>query len=126
MSHPNKVKGTRWESEVASFLNVCGLDARRTGSADAGSGDIHFSGEWTVEAKNEARINLPGYLAQLGTEVTRSGRYLHKAAVWVKRRQRGVADAYVVMSGEAYRDLVCYVVSLEDAVSDLNARGQAA
>lgn len=114
MSNRNKAKGTSWETEIVNYLNAYGLHAHRTGSADAGSGDIHYAYGWTCEAKNEARIDLPGYLRQLKASAERSGRFDGKAAVWVKNRRHPITSAYVVMSAEAYRDLVVYVIGLED------------
>jgi hypothetical protein len=112
MTNVNKANGTAWETTVVTYLNECGLNARRTGSADAASGDIH-AGEWTQEAKAEKVIDLPGYLKQLAAAVAAAGRAPWKASVWVKNRRHGVKDAYVVVRGEDYRALMVYVTSLE-------------
>src|SRR5579875_3039226 len=115
MANPSKRKGTDWESAVKRFLTLSGLPAYRTGSADVGAGDLHYGagGSWTAECKAEARIDLPGYLKQLGAAISRSGRDDRKAAVWIKNRRHGVPDAYVVMSAECYRSLAVYVEKLE-------------
>lgn len=116
MANKNKAKGTSWESEIVSYLDEADLDAKRTGSADSGSSDIHFLDDWTAEAKAEARIDLPGYLKQLAAAVSRGGRVAIKSAVWVKNRRHSVKDAYVVMSAENYRALVVYVAALEQTL----------
>jgi hypothetical protein len=119
MANPNKAKGTSWETEVTNYLNQCDLDARRTGSADADKGDIH-AGDWTIEAKAEKVINLPGYLRQVSDAVERRPDGLPwKSAVWVKNRRHGVKDAYAVMSGEDYRALMVYVESLEATLANI-------
>lgn len=112
MANPNKANGTAWETVAVNYLNECELGARRTGSAEAAHGDIH-AGEWTLEAKAEKTIDLPGYLRQLAAAVAAAGRAPWKSAVWVKNRRHGVKDAYVVMSGQNYRALMVYVSSLE-------------
>jgi len=113
MANPNKASGTAWETAVVGYLNEGKLPAKRTGSADAASSDIHFAEDWTAEAKAEARIDLPGYLRQLAASVEHGGRTRAKSAVWVKNRRHSVKDAYVVMSAENYRGLAAYVDTLE-------------
>jgi hypothetical protein len=116
MANTNKANGTRWETLVAGYLGEHGLMEGeadgRTGSADADKGDI-WAGEWTIEAKAEKTIDLPGYLRQLAAAVSRRGSYTFKSAVWVKNRRHGIKDAYVVMSGENFRSLMVYVNALE-------------
>jgi hypothetical protein len=117
MANKNKSLGTDWETTVAGYLNESDLGAKRTGSADADKGDIWFAGDWTIEAKAEKVIDLPGYLKQLAAAVQRRGTMSLKSAVWVKNRRHGVKDAYVVMSGESYRQLVVYVDALESTLA---------
>lgn len=113
MANVNKANGTRWETLVAGYLNELHLDAERTGSASADQGDIH-AGEWTIEAKAEAKIDLPGYLNQLAAAVRRrKGSYTFKSAVFIKNRRHSVHNGYAVMSIENYRSLMLYVNALE-------------
>ena len=112
MANVNKAKGTSWETLVAGYLNELALDAERTGSANAGEGDIHAGG-WTVEAKAEAKIDLPGYLKQLDAAVKRRGTYSFMSAVFVKNRRHSVKDGYAVMSIGNFRALMLYVSALE-------------
>lgn len=126
MANVNKAKGTSWETLVAGFLNEYSLDAERTGSAAADQGDIH-AGEWTIEAKAEARIDLPGYLKQLDAAVgRREGGYSYKSAVMVKNRRHSVQDGYAVMSIGDYRALMLYVNALEGTLSEVTDSLQAA
>ena len=122
MANPNKSRGTSWESAVTEYLNESDLDAVRTGSATADRGDIWFAEDWTAEAKAEQRIDLPGYLKQLAAAVERRGTLALKSAVWVKNRRHGVKDAYVVMSGENYRQLAVYVDALERTLATIQGR----
>lgn len=118
MSNVNKAKGTSWETLAAGFLNEYGLDAERTGSANADKGDIH-AGEWTIEAKAEARIDLPGYLRQLADAVGRRGAYDFKSVVMVKNRRHSVRDGYAVMSIDNYRALMLYVNAMEGTLREV-------
>lgn len=121
MANANKAKGTSWETTVKDYLQSVGLMPKRTGSAEADQGDIH-AGSWTFECKAEARIDLPGYLAQLAAAVTRRpAGPPYKSAVWVKNRRHGVKDAYVVMSGENYRSLMVYVESQQTMLREMTA-----
>ena len=119
MANVNKSNGTRWESLVAGYLNEFGLKAERTGSANADESDIH-AGEWTLEAKAEARIDLPGYLKQLAAAVERrQGAYPYKSAVFVKNRRHSVQDGYAVMSIQNYRSLMLYTNALEGTLREV-------
>lgn len=125
MSNPNKQRGTSWETVVVNFLNECGLNAKRTGSAAADMGDIH-AGEWTVEAKAEKTIDLPGYLRQLADAVERrqawEDAYAFKSAVVVKNRRHSVKDGYAVMALENFRALMVYVNALEGTLGEITTQ----
>lgn len=118
MANVNKAKGTAWESLVAGYLNEYSLDAERTGSADADKGDIH-AGDWTIEAKAEARIDLPGYLKQLAAAVKRRGTYAFQSAVFIKNRRHSIQDGYAVMSIGNYRALMLYVNAMEGTLREV-------
>jgi hypothetical protein len=123
MTNKPKVKGTDWETELVNYLNEFPFpdEAERTGSADFGSGDIHL-GEWVIEAKNEARIDLPGYLKQLKAEVARNEFEPLKSVVMVKNRRHSVGDGYALMSIKDYRDLMLYIEVLERLWDSKHAR----
>jgi hypothetical protein len=119
VTNVNKANGTRWETLVAGYLNEYSLDAERTGSASADQGDIH-AGEWTLEAKAEAKIDLPGYLKQLAAAVfRRPGGYSYKSAVFVKNRRHSIEDGYAVMSIGNYRALMLYVNAMEGTLREV-------
>jgi hypothetical protein len=118
MTNKPKADGTAWETTVKEYLQSVGLQPKRTGSAEAGEGDIH-AGLWTLECKAEARIDLPGYLAQVAAAVTRRGTPRWFSAVWVKNRRHGVKDAYVVMSGENYRSLMVFTESMNSMLAEM-------
>ena len=90
LSSRSKQKGTRFETEVARYLGV----ERRTLGGSRDRGDLNIPG-WVVELKNEARINLAGYMAEV--EVERQNAKATYGAAVVKRRGKGPAEAYVVM-----------------------------
>lgn len=99
MSNPSKRKGTAWESSVVTYLREAGHDdARRvaqTGRLD--QGDIHVPGAGVViEAKNTATITLASFVDQAEKEAGHA-RMPYGVAV-VKRRGKGAASGYAVMS----------------------------
>ncbi len=121
MANRSKDIGTAWETACVDFLNEKELlpwKAERTGSADPGSGDIH-AGEWTIEAKAEQTIDLPGYLRQLAASVERSDRLPGRSVVFVKNRRHSTAEGYAVTSIGAYRDWMIYVEFLEELLFTL-------
>lgn len=96
MANPNKRKGTAWESAIVTFLRDQGQDARRvaqTGRLD--TGDIH-AGKFCVEAKNQRAIDLAGFVDQAEREAVHAG--LPYGVAVVKRRGKGAASGYAVMS----------------------------
>jgi NAD(P)H-flavin reductase len=100
MSHPSKVKGTRWETDVARYLGLT-----RIGSiyGNKDQGDL-VDADWVIECKNELRIDLAGYMDQLKAEWV-NARLKPWAVAIVKRRHKPVSEAYAVMPLWMYRDL---------------------
>lgn len=97
MSHPSKVKGTRWESAVRDWFNSLGFDVVRPalhGSVD--KGDLFGVPGWTIQCKDTARLDLAGAVDD-AIEQARNARTAFAVAI-VKRRRRGVGDAYAVMT----------------------------
>lgn len=99
MSNPNKAKGTHFESAIVTYLKDNGIRSAhrvaQTGRLD--SGDIHGVSPFIIQAKNYAdiptalRVGLAGAQRQAPIAGEPFG-----AAV-IKRRQRPVADSYVVL-----------------------------
>lgn len=135
MTNPAKRKGTTWETDVAVFFSgggegVTPIPAERTGSADADLSDIRLGkyGEWLLECKNQQTIDLPAYLRQLERSKARAGVLPLKAAVVVKNRRHGTGEGYAVMRLSDFRQLVNYVMALEEVIErvtgeDLSALG---
>ena len=96
MSHPSKVKGTRYEREVADTLAGYWPKADRQvlhGNRD--HGDIVNVPYWTLECKNEQKLRLAEYMAEAEKEAE-NAKSPYFAAI-VKRRGKNVAESYVVM-----------------------------
>jgi hypothetical protein len=86
-----------------------------------GSGDIHLF-DWTIEAKHEKVIDLPGYLKQLTASVERRpGGEDFQSAVFVKNRRHSTGDGYAVMTIENYRALMIFTMAMEAMMQDITA-----
>ena len=98
MSTPQKRKGSAWELAIAKYLVDKGwkFAERRIAGSTIDKGDIYGIIGCVIEAKNEKRIDLAGYLKELETEITNA-----KAATGVvmvkKRGTTDVGEAYAVM-----------------------------
>jgi Holliday junction resolvase len=111
VSAANKAKGTRFESEVADYLQMQGISAKRlprTGVKDIG--DLAFpitvpgfaKATVVVEAKNRKSMDLPTFIAEAEVEAQNyEVRYpadgVALPLVITKRRGKGVHQSYVVM-----------------------------
>jgi hypothetical protein len=101
MTNPNKIKGDSFERSIVEYLRERGFDADRTRAGWADDrGDIHGitrnSIPFTFECKNHARDNLPGWIAELHTEVANNKGFL--GAVIHKRRGTTIAsDQYATL-----------------------------
>lgn len=107
MSHPNKVKGSRWEAELAAYLGV-----KRIGGVNGANdqGDLADPG-WVIEAKNEQKIDLPQYMREVEREMGNAGKRWGVALV--KNRRHSVGDGYAVMPLWLWRGLRDYLRHLE-------------
>lgn len=96
MTNKPKVKGTRWESAIRDWLNMLGFNVWREAQHGAkDQGDLMGVPDWTLEAKDYAKITLAQFMDELEAEIANHGTKF--GAVIVKRRRKGVADAYAVM-----------------------------
>jgi len=102
----SRQKGTSWETSIANFLAESFPQARRTGSADFGGGDIvGISDDLVIEAKNVARYTLAEWVAQVEAAGERRGAWLR--VVWAKRvGKSSPGDGYVIMSGHTFHRLL--------------------
>lgn len=108
-------KGPRFETELLNGLRQSGLDVERlrlAGKLDEGDLVIKDLGHvYVVEAKATARIDLPGYIAEAKAEAINyaAARGVNYDSVTpiviVKRRGRGLLDAYVVTDVRTFFDL---------------------
>lgn len=97
MSSPSKRKGTAFERLVADYLAeaIPGVD-RRALHGNHDHGDIAGIPGWVLELKATRAIDLAGALDEARLEAKNAG-VANYAAV-VKRRSKGVAQAYFVMT----------------------------
>ena len=121
MSAANKARGTRFESELADYLQSQGIRAKRLPRAGAKDiGDVAFpilnaddSAVLTVvlEAKNRRAMDLPTWIAESEDEAANyQAKYPADGdtvpVVVHKRRGKGVHQAYVTMSLDTLVDLL--------------------
>jgi len=108
-------KGTRWESAVVALLQAAGWPhaERRALAGTRDRGDIAGVPGLVVEAKNAARLDLAGWLAEAQQERANDG--AEYGVVWVKRKGKAAAkDGYVVMDGETFVRLLAAALGVGD------------
>jgi hypothetical protein len=95
----NKIKGTRWETAIVEHLRVNGAPhaERRALAGNADRGDIAGLPSVVIEAKSEARQDLPGWLRE--AEAERLNDRAEVGLVWAKRVGKAKAeDGYIIMT----------------------------
>lgn len=106
-------KGTAFETDVVRYLreNKIGADRiPRTGSKD--QGDVVVDGnphDWILEAKNTRTMNVASAVdeAQREADNYNEAHFSHVfGAAVIKRRMKGVEEAYVVMPLHVFSDAV--------------------
>lgn len=113
MSHPSKIRGTRWESAVRDWWNARPMrptDGPRPqlfrpalhGAQD--KGDLYGLHGWTLQCRDTARIDLAGAVDDARKQAANAGTRFFAAIV--KRRRKGVEEAYVVMPAEVWATFV--------------------
>lgn len=107
-------KGTSWETSIVNFLAESFPNARRTGSADFGAGDIvGIYSDLVIEAKNVQKMALAEWVAQAEAAGERRGSWLR--VVWAKRvGKSSPGDGYVIMSGHTFHALLVELDGFED------------
>ena len=106
-SRANRRKGADFEIKITDYLRGLGYRADRLtkrGSKDEGDVAVDLGGKVIViEAKDEAKHNLSGYVAESQTEARRyaEARGLAESnvipLVVIKRRMKGVPQSYAVI-----------------------------
>ena len=106
MTTPQKAKGSQWERDVAKYFNERGyLEVeRRYGAGNTlDKGDINGVKDTVVEAKNWAKISLATIMDESLVEQKNAKKRFGIAVI--KRRNKNVKDAYVVMTLEQFVDI---------------------
>lgn len=93
----SKVKGTRFETEVVSYLNAHGFPyaERRALHGTDDRGDVAGLPSWVLECKAHASITLADFMDEVVVEKANAGAPF--GAAIVKRRNKSVERAYVVI-----------------------------
>lgn len=106
MTSKQKEKGSRWEREVAKYFNERGyqdVERRYGAGATLDKGDINGVRDTVVECKDVAKITLASIVDEALTEQVNAKKKFGISVI--KRRNRNVKDAYVVMTLEQWIDL---------------------
>lgn len=103
----NKARGTTFERAVADYLRESGVfpyaeRAPRWGSVD--KGDLVNTGDFCFELKACKQIDLAGFIKEAEAEAINANK--EYPVVIIKRRQKPIANAYVVLVLEDFVDLL--------------------
>src|SRR5690348_4128190 len=107
MANPSKARGTAFESAIVDYLRLNGWPhaERRALSGGKDRGDVAGIAGVCIEAKSVAKIELGRFLSEAVAEKANANARVGVA--WVKRRGKASAgDAYVLMSGEQFVQLL--------------------
>jgi len=106
VTNPNKAKGSKWELDVAKYFNERGfpeVERRYGAGATLDKGDINGVKDTVVDAKNWAKISLSTIMDEALVEQKNAKKKFGISVI--KRRNRNVKEAYVVMTLEQWIDL---------------------
>jgi hypothetical protein len=112
MTTPQKAKGSQWERDIAKYFNDRGyhdVERRYGAGATLDKGDINGVKDTVVEAKNVAKISLPAIMDEALLEQKNAKKRFGIGII--KRRNKNVKEAYVVMTLEQWIDLYSYYVN---------------
>jgi hypothetical protein len=103
MSTPSKRKGSAWELAITKYLIEKGWKhaERRIAGSNIDKGDIYGIIGCVIEAKNEKKIDLAGYMKELEVEI-KNAKATTGAAIVKKRGTTNVGEAYAVMPVEVW------------------------
>jgi hypothetical protein len=107
MTNRAKARGTAWEGAVVQYLQASGWPGaeRRVLHGSQDKGDVLGIPGWVHECKNAGRIELAQWLNELQVEIRNAG--AAHGALWLKRRGKAsAADAYVVLDGATFVELL--------------------
>jgi hypothetical protein len=126
MTSRNKAKGSAWERAIVEHLRSAGWPyaERRIAGAAKDRGDIAGVVGVVIEAKNAARLDLAGWIAETETERVNDSAWL--GVVWHKRTGKSsAADGYVTMTGAQFTALLAQALDIQTAIP-LNEEGEVA
>jgi len=112
MTNPNKARGSKWELDVARYFNERGypdVERRYGAGATLDKGDINGVKDTVVEAKNWSKIVLSTIMDEALVEQKNAKKRFGISVI--KRRNKNVKDAYVVMTLEQWIDLYSFFVN---------------
>ena len=108
MANPSKQKGTRFERQVADYLNerLPYMVDRMPLHGALDKGDISGVPDWALECKNvkEWSSKLSGFVREAEVEAENHG--VPFGAAVVSARGKPVEDSYVVMSLRQFTDML--------------------
>ena len=107
-----RAKGTAWETAIVNYLIGEGfvMAERRALAGALDKGDITGIPGVVIEAKNCKTINLAQFVDEANVEAINANADVGVA--WVKRRGKtSPAEAYVVMSGTTFIELLTQWIS---------------
>jgi Holliday junction resolvase len=106
MTNASKKKGTAWETALVEYLKLSGFPyaERRALCGTSDKGDITGIPGVMIEAKNEKTVTLGAYADEVKVQTANAGASVGVAVV--KRRNRGPADAYVLMSLSQFAEMI--------------------
>lgn len=93
----SKRRGTAFETAVVTYLREQGFPfaERRALQGTKDRGDVAGIPGWVLECKSEVSVRLALYMNELQAELANDG--ARWGAAVVKRRGKGIAEAYAVM-----------------------------
>lgn len=105
MPNANKIKGTRFESDLRDHASARKLSAFRPAPMGVGDiGDVHIAGLLCVQAKDVTSWNVSGWIAAVKDQAIRAG--LPFPVVVMKKRRAPVGEAYAVLTYDSLLNLV--------------------
>jgi hypothetical protein len=116
MSNPNGRKGAGFERAVADLFADAGFlwADRKTKRGQRDQGDVTGIEDWTLECKNERTIQLAAAVDEATLEAANAGTSWFAAII--KRRNKNVRDAYVVLPLWLFIRLVKHLLGMDPPV----------
>jgi len=107
MTNPAKAKGSQYERDVAKYFNENGfpfVERRGLAGQQFDKGDLTGIPGLVMELKNHKTLNLAGWIGE--AEKERENAKAKFGVVIAKRRGKGAADSYVVMTLKTFIEIL--------------------